>query len=98
VLQECRRRGATEVEVSAEATERYHAMIQKRMERSLWFSSNCTTSNSYYYDHHGDAPYLRPTSAREAHRASKHFPLDDYRYSGNGAGSASEPAPTVAAA
>ena len=31
--------------------------------RSLWFNSNCSTANSYYFDHHGDVPYVRPTSA-----------------------------------
>jgi hypothetical protein len=34
----------------------------------------------YYFDHHGDAPYLRPSSAREARRHARRFPLDDYRY------------------
>jgi len=83
VISEARRRGATEVEVTKEATGRYHAMIQERMSRSLWFTTDCATANSYYFDHHGDAPYLRPTSAREARRASRTFPLDDYVY-GNG--------------
>ena len=53
-------------------------------------ASDCATANSYYFDHHGDAPYLRPTSSREARRASRSFPLDDYRYSAvatDGAGS-----------
>jgi cation diffusion facilitator CzcD-associated flavoprotein CzcO len=80
VITECRRRAATQVEITEEATDRYHAMIQQRMSRSLWFTTNCATANSYYFDHHGDAPYLRPTSARQARRASRTFPLDDYRY------------------
>jgi cation diffusion facilitator CzcD-associated flavoprotein CzcO len=81
VLTEARRRGATEVEVSEEATDRFHALVQSRMAESLWFNSNCHDARSYYFDHHGDAPYLRPTSGREAERASRTFPLDDYRYS-----------------
>ena len=80
VLSEARRRGAAEVEVSQEATDRYHEMVVKRMSRSLWGASNCAGSNSYYFDHHGDVPYVRPTTGREAHRASRTFPLDDYRY------------------
>lgn len=80
VLSECTRRRAAEVEVTPEATDRYHAFIQKRMSNSLWFQSDCSTANSYYFDHHGDAPYLRPTSGRQAHRASRTFSLDDYRY------------------
>jgi cation diffusion facilitator CzcD-associated flavoprotein CzcO len=88
VIEECRRRGATAVEVRPEATDRFHAFIQKRMSRSLWFTSNCATANSYYFDHHGDTPYLRPTSGRQARHAARTFPLDDYRYSTSAARSA----------
>ena len=80
MIEECRRRGATAVEVSEQATDRFHAMIERRMAGSLWYTANCATANSYYFDHHGDAPYLRPTSARQARRAAASFPLDDYRY------------------
>jgi cation diffusion facilitator CzcD-associated flavoprotein CzcO len=92
VIQECRRRGATQVEVTPEATERYHAFITARMTGTLWFASDCATSNSYYFDHHGDVPYLRPTSGRQAQRASKSFPLEDYRYSTLSGARQSEPA------
>jgi len=82
VIRECRERGATRVEVTREATDRFHALVEKRMSRSLWFASNCATANSYYFDHHGDVPFLRPTSGRQAHRASRSFPLGDYSYVG----------------
>ncbi len=80
VISECRRRGATRVEITPEATDRFHAMVERRMPDSLWFNADCTRSNSYYYDHHGDAPYLRPTSSAAARKASKGFPLSDYAY------------------
>jgi cation diffusion facilitator CzcD-associated flavoprotein CzcO len=80
VIGEARRRGAPEVEVTPEATERFFGMVERRMSRSLWFGSNCSTANSYYFDHHGDVPFLRPTSGRQAHRASRTFPLDDYDF------------------
>jgi hypothetical protein len=80
VLGEARRRGASSVEVSEEATDRYHAKVLERMTDSLWFSNRCQGSNSYYFDHHGDAPYLRPSSGREARKAARSFPLSDYRY------------------
>ena len=80
VIRECRQRGATQVEVTPEATDRFYALVEKRMSHSLWFSSNCATANSYYFDHHGDVPFLRPTSGRQAHRASRTFPLEDYSY------------------
>ena len=80
VVTECRRRDATEVEVTPEATDDYHSMIERRMAGSVWLTADCATANSYYFDHHGDVPYLRPTSARRADRASRTFPLDHYRY------------------
>jgi hypothetical protein len=80
VIREARNRGATAVEVKQEATDRFFRFVEKRMEKSLWFSSNCATANSYYFDQHGDVPFLRPTSGRQARRASKRFPLDDYSY------------------
>jgi cation diffusion facilitator CzcD-associated flavoprotein CzcO len=80
VLGEARRRGATQVEVSEEATDRYHEGVLERMSGSLWFSNRCDGANSYYFDHHGDVPYVRPSSGREARRAARSFPLSDYRY------------------
>src|SRR5262249_58880227 len=80
VLEEARRRGATHVEISEEATDHYHAKVLERMSGSLWFSNRCDGANSYYFDHHGDVPYVRPSSGREARRAARTFPLDDYRY------------------
>jgi hypothetical protein len=50
------------------------------MSGSLWFSPRCDGANSYYFDHHGDVPYVRPSSGREARKAARTFPLDDYRY------------------
>jgi cation diffusion facilitator CzcD-associated flavoprotein CzcO len=80
VIEEARRRGATAEELTPEATERFVGFVQERMAGSLWFSSNCATANSYYFDHHGDVPFLRPTSGRQARRAAATFPLDDYSF------------------
>ncbi len=80
VIQESRRRGATDVEITPQAVDRFHGFVQERMAGSLWFTSNCASANSYYFDHHGDVPFLRPTSGRQAQRASRSFPLEDYRY------------------
>jgi cation diffusion facilitator CzcD-associated flavoprotein CzcO len=80
VLEEAYRQGATHVEVSEEATDRYHAKVLERMTGSIWFSNSCEGANSYYFDHHGDVPYVRPSSGREAGKAARTFPLSDYRY------------------
>jgi cation diffusion facilitator CzcD-associated flavoprotein CzcO len=85
VIREARRRNATEVEVRADAVERFHRFVERRLAGSLWLNSNCAGANSYYFDHHGDVPYLRPTSGLQAHRASRNFSLEDYRFATVGA-------------
>ncbi|GAC1492401.1 MAG: NAD(P)/FAD-dependent oxidoreductase [Solirubrobacteraceae bacterium] len=78
VLQECERRGAVDVEVRAEAADAWTQFAVERLGRSLWQLGSCATSNSYYFDRHGDTPFLRPTSSAEAWRAARSFPLEDY--------------------
>jgi cation diffusion facilitator CzcD-associated flavoprotein CzcO len=80
VIEECRLRGATSVEVREEAADRWTRFAVERLGRSLWAVGSCQMSNSYYYDHHGDTPFLRPTSAKQAWLAARTFPLDDYTY------------------
>ena len=80
VIEEARRREATAVEVRDEAAERWTRFAVERLSRSLWHTGSCAGSNSYYFDHHGDTPFLRPTSARQAWRAARTFPLDDYAF------------------
>ncbi|MQY09389.1 flavin-containing monooxygenase [Actinomadura macrotermitis] len=80
VITEARRRGASVVEVRPEPTARWTEEMRRRLSRSLWASETCATASSYYFDHHGDTPYLRPTSSAQAYRASRTFPLDDYAY------------------
>jgi cation diffusion facilitator CzcD-associated flavoprotein CzcO len=78
IVREAQRRGTPEVEVKEEAAERWTAMVREKLEGSLWFHSACDGSNSYYFDRHGDTPYLRPTSSLQARRAGRRVPFDDY--------------------
>jgi hypothetical protein len=80
VIREARRRGAAQVDVRPEAADRWTATMRRRLESSLWQHSACSLSNSYYFDPHGDTPFLRPTSALQARRAARGFPLDDYEF------------------
>jgi len=82
VLQEAQRRAATAVEVRPEAAERWTRFAVERLHRSLWHTGSCATSNSYYFDRHGDTPFLRPTSSGQAWEAARNFPLDDYAFAG----------------
>jgi cation diffusion facilitator CzcD-associated flavoprotein CzcO len=80
VIGEARHRGATAVEVREEAAERWTSFAVERLSRSLWHTGACETANSYYFDHHGDTPFLRPTSSKQAWRAARTFPLSDYEF------------------
>ena len=80
VIKEAQRRHAGAVEVTQEATDQWTAIMRERMSHSLFNTNNCSTANSYYFDHHGDTPFLRPTSAAEAWVAARTFPFDDYTF------------------
>jgi cation diffusion facilitator CzcD-associated flavoprotein CzcO len=82
VMQAADRLGATMVEVQDDACERWTESMRNRFSGSLFLSGNCATANSYYFDKRGDVPYLRPTSSKEAIKATAGFPLDDYRFVG----------------
>jgi cation diffusion facilitator CzcD-associated flavoprotein CzcO len=80
VITEARRRGATEAVVSAAAHDASFAQILRRQKHSVFFNNNCGAANSYYFDEHGDAPFVRPATSYEALWRAKRFPLGDYDY------------------
>jgi hypothetical protein len=47
----------------------------------VFYAGDCATANSYYFDHHGEATLLRPTSTRNAVQEQLEFPLSDYSFS-----------------
>jgi cation diffusion facilitator CzcD-associated flavoprotein CzcO len=73
-------RGATFVAVRPEAHQRYFAAIQRRMKRSVFQSGACQGSNSYYFDHHGDAVAMRPHLGLEIWLHSRFSALADYEF------------------
>lgn len=83
-ITEARRRHATWVEVRQKAHDDYFRDILRRQENTVFFNNNCSTANSYYFDRHGDAPFLRPSSGFEMWWHSRHFPLKDYRFERSG--------------
>ncbi len=79
-IQAARRRGATWVEVRQEAHDAFFADILRRQKDTVFFNNQCSGANSYYFDRHGDAPFLRPASGLEMWWRSRHFPLAHYRF------------------
>ncbi|MBJ8348994.1 NAD(P)/FAD-dependent oxidoreductase [Antrihabitans sp. YC2-6] len=79
VIAEAVRRGQNDVEVSAAAHSRYHAMIQKRGRNiQHYFTTINQGLRTYYVNSQGHMPYIRPTSLLSARRGSTHVRFDDY--------------------
>ncbi|HIL23593.1 MAG TPA: NAD(P)/FAD-dependent oxidoreductase [Alcanivorax sp.] len=80
-ISEANRRGASQVEIRQSVHDAYFRNIQKRQQNTVFLNHNCALSNSYYFDHHGDAPMLRPSTSLEMLWRAKHLPMDHYRFS-----------------
>lgn len=80
VMTEARKRGATCAEIRQEALDGFMDMVMRRRGSQVFFNNGCANSNSYYFDHHGDVPLLRPTTSAEAWWSSKTFKIDNYRF------------------
>ena len=63
----------------AEANARYFKSMLARRHNQIFFRDACATSNSYYFDEHGDVPF-RASPSLETIWHSARFDLDDYRY------------------
>ncbi len=79
-LAESRRRGAPTIEIKQAPHDAFFKDILRRQKNSLLFNNNCEGANSYYFDRHGDAPFMRPSSGVELWWRSRHFSLDDYAF------------------
>ena len=79
-IREARRRGATYVEIREKPHRDYFRDILRRQRNTVFFNNDCSAANSYYFDRHGDAPFLRPSSGLEMWWHSRHFPLGHYRF------------------
>lgn len=80
LLSEARRRGATTVEVKESANEEFLDRMTENLGDSVFVRGSCATSNSYYFNQHGEATLLRPTTTLSAFREAGSFPLDHYTY------------------
>jgi hypothetical protein len=77
---EVRRRGATTFEVRQSANDEFLARMTARLGDSVFELGSCSTARSYYFNQHGEAALLRPTSTLNAHRAARSFPVTDYAF------------------
>ncbi len=77
---EAKRRKATFIEIRQEPHDAYFREVLRRQKNTVFFNNRCDGANSYYFDRHGDAPFLRPSSGLEMHLRSFTFPLRHYRF------------------
>ena len=80
LLHEVQKRGASTCEVSETANSEFLDRMTTRLGDSVFALGHCETSRSYYFNQHGEATLLRPTSTVNAFREAGSFPLDDYLY------------------
>lgn len=80
-ISEARRRGASRIEIKQEPHDAYYQKSRKRAGQTLWLSSACEGSNTYYVNYQGDAAAIRPSTHLEMWWGNKHFPFDHYAYS-----------------
>jgi cation diffusion facilitator CzcD-associated flavoprotein CzcO len=78
-LSHARRRGATRIEVTREANDRYWREMLRRRKSGVFAQASCALANSYYFDQHGDIP-LRSAPSLEVSWKSAHFDLADYSF------------------
>jgi cation diffusion facilitator CzcD-associated flavoprotein CzcO len=81
LLGEMRRRDAGVFEVTEEANTTFLDRMTEKVGDSVFVLGDCATANSYYFNQHGEATLLRPTSTINAFREQGSFPLEDYEYS-----------------
>ncbi len=74
------RRGEQVFEITESANAKFLDRVTEKLGSSVFYGGQCATARSYYFNQHGEAALLRPTSTVNAHREAVSFPLDDYTY------------------
>lgn len=73
-------RNATVFEVTHHANDDFLNRMTAKVGDSVFALGQCSTANSYYFNQHGEATLLRPSSTLSTYRQASSFPLDDYDY------------------
>ena len=77
-----RSRGSSVFEITQRANDEFLERMRAKVTQNSVFSlGQCSTAHSYYFNQHGEATLLRPTSTVSAHRAASRFPLSHYDFS-----------------
>ena len=66
--------------MTEEANTEFLDRMTEKVGNSMFVLGQCATANSYYFNQHGEATLLRPSSTINAFREAGRFPLDAYTY------------------
>ncbi|MFW0792372.1 NAD(P)/FAD-dependent oxidoreductase [Gordonia sp. CPCC 205515] len=77
---ELRRRDTSTFEVTDAANDAFLAQVTDDLQSSVFYTGNCASARSYYFNQHGEAALLRPNSTLTTLREMDRFPLDAYTY------------------
>ncbi len=80
LLGEVQKRSAGVFEVTEQANAEFLERMLENLDNSVFINGSCATARSYYFNQHGMAALLRPTSTVNAFREASRFPLDAYAY------------------
>lgn len=76
---EMRNTGADVFEVTESANAEFLDRMTANLGDSVFYQGSCQSARSYYFNQHGEAAILRPTSTVNAFREAGRFPLEAYR-------------------
>ncbi len=77
---ELHRRAATVFEVTQRANDAFLDRMTRKLDDSVFYRGNCANARSYYFNPHGEAALLRPTTIVTSSREATTFPLTDYAF------------------
>lgn len=72
--------GALSFEATTQAQDRFIEQMENKARYTVFNCGDCGTSNSYYFNQHGEAKLLRLSSTSSAFKQATSFPLSDYIY------------------
>ncbi|GAB3039170.1 hypothetical protein MBOU_14830 [Mycobacterium bourgelatii] len=79
LIRHIERTNASVFEVTEDANEAFLDEMTNRLGESVFYAGSCAGSRSYYFNQHGEAAILRPTSTLNANRQARRFALSDYQ-------------------
>ncbi len=77
-LKAAKKRHANYIEIRQEANDANFRKVQKNTGNTIFKVGSCATSNSYYFDRHGDSPTIRPTMGFIHWLTSRFFRMSNY--------------------